>query len=338
MIPRQLWLLLPLAAACTSDKDDSPASDSDEPPEALQWTPVLEEAEEGAFLAVWGLSGDDVWIVGGQPDAGVILRGSDQDWTPMALPAGTPLLNWVHGVAADDIWVAGIHGTLLHWDGGAWTDFSLEIEEAIWGVYALSSDDVVAVGGESGFGGSSGLILHWDGQSWTEQAIPSEYADIRNLFKVHHDGADWWVVGLGGAALRGPSADQLVAAPTGYAGDLVTASHPADGGPLIVVGGRGAGRVLEVEGDGLTVTAEAHAGLNGVAVLPDGRAIIAGEFGYTALYNSADDSVIDVRPITSDVLHGAWAFPGGMMYVVGGNLFTSDNFFHGVVLSGPTPE
>ncbi|MCB9797876.1 MAG: hypothetical protein H6741_34785 [Alphaproteobacteria bacterium] len=334
---RHHWALALGLMACTSDKDAPHTGDS-EPAEALEWTPVMEEASEGAFLAVWGLSGDDVWIVGGQPEAGVVLRGSGQDWTPMSLPEGTPLLNWVHGVAADDVWVAGIQGTLLHWDGAAWTDHSMALEEAFWGVYALSADDVIAVGGESGFGGARGLMMHWDGAAWTELGIPEEYADIRNLFKVHHDGTDWWVVGLGGAALRGPSFDQLSAAPTGYAGDLVTANHPASGGPLIVVGGRGAGRVLEVDGDGLTVTAQAYAGLNGVAVLPDGRAILAGEFGFTALYDSADDSVTNVTPITTDVLHGAWADPGGMMYVVGGNLFTSEAFYHGVVLSGPTPE
>mgnify|MGYP002065501325 CR=1 FL=1 len=74
---------------------------------------VMDAAPEGALMSVWGTAADDVWVVGGQPDAGVVLRGSGDRFIRHELPPGTPMLDWVHGTSPDDVWVAGLAGTLL---------------------------------------------------------------------------------------------------------------------------------------------------------------------------------------------------------------------------------
>ncbi|MEL6345673.1 MAG: hypothetical protein AAFV53_21370, partial [Myxococcota bacterium] len=63
---------------------DPSGADSASPVEGdgVQWSIVDENISAGAYLSVWGASAEDVWIVGGQHDAGSLLRGSGQTWSP----------------------------------------------------------------------------------------------------------------------------------------------------------------------------------------------------------------------------------------------------------------
>jgi hypothetical protein len=311
-----------------------PGGDTGDPP-ALDWSVVREDDAAGAFLMAWGPSADDVWIVGGQPDAGVVLRGSGSEFAPLALPEGTPLLDWVHGSGADDVWVAGLHGTLLRWDGTGWTDHSLDVEEALWGLFARSPDDVWVVGGTSSFGGAEAVAARWDGTSVRRLTLPEEVGDVSNLFKVTWDGGRAWMCGTAGTVLTSGEGDELVAVPTGYAGDLVTVAARGDG-EVLVVGGRGTGVVFEGDASGVTKTASAPAGLSGVAPT-GGVAVVAGEYGFTGVYDPASDEIARVAPLTTDVLHGVFAFEEGPVYAVGGNLYTAGDSFTGTVLVAPAP-
>lgn len=340
-----IWLGLALAACSGKTEDtgssadgaDGTGAETGDAGEVLQWEVLIEDDAAGAWLSAWGLSQDDVWVVGGQPEVGAIRRGPIDDLDLLELPFEVPLLNWVHGAAADDVWVGGIHGTVLHWDGASWSDHSLDIEEAIWGVYAVSSTEVYAVGGESGFGGEDAVLLRLEGDAWARIDLPAEVEGLSNLFKVHHDGTDLWMVGFRGVALRGDG-QTMQAVPTGTTADLVTANRPVEGGPLLVVGGRGTGVVAEVSGDALSVTAQAQAGLNGVQVYPSGNAVVVGEAGFSGLYEPDSDTLTDVLPVTQDVLHATWGQAGGRMLAVGGNLFTSDDTFLGTILIADAPE
>ena len=329
------WVIL---AAC-KDKDtpvDTGPTDTAAPP-AIAWTAVAEGVEEGAFLSVWGASGDDVWVVGGQFDAGHALRGSGDSWTAQDLPAGTPLLNWVHGTSADDVWLAGISGTLLRWDGSGWTDHSVDTEAAFWGLYAHESGEVIAVGGESRWGGEAAMIWRYDGGAWSEVALPEKMEGLGNLFKVTHDGSQYWLVGAGGAALRGDGASFEPVA-TGYAGDLVTASRPAGvSHDPIVVGGRGTGIIMESDGESLSAASQANAGLNGVHVFGNGSVVVVGERGYSALFDPDTDAVTEAPAVTLDILHATWGEDDGTVYAVGGNLNTAEEYFHGVILTADAP-
>ena len=338
------WVLGAGLAACTGTgaaPDSGPGAadgvDGTGDTPALDWQILVDNDEAGAWLSAWGTSQDDVWVGGGQPEEGAIRRGPIDDLQRVSLPVSVPLLNWVHGTGPDDVWVGGIQGTVLHWDGAAWSDWSLDIDEAIWGIYARSPTEVYAVGGQSGFGGEEAVLLRLEGDAWAPIALPPEVEGLSNLFKVHHDGTDLWMVGFQGVALRGDG-QTMAAVPTGTAADLVTANRPVEGGPLVVVGGRGTGVVAEVDGERLAVTVQTQAGLNGVQVYPSGNAVVVGEAGFSALYDTDSDTVEEVLPFTQAVLHATWGQAGGRMLAVGGNLFTSDDTFLGTILIADAPE
>ena len=169
----------------------------------LSFSLALNAAPEGGFWSAWGPSADDVWIVGGQADDGVVLRGSGDQFEELAVPEDTPLLNWVHGTSSSDVWVGGLYGTLLHWNGSEWSDYSVDIEEAFWGIYAVSPDEVYAVGGLSGWAGEERVAMRFDGTQWSDITLPTELDGLRALFKVHHDGQNVWIVGAEGAVIVG---------------------------------------------------------------------------------------------------------------------------------------
>ncbi len=80
----------------------------------------------GTVFGVWGLAPDDAWAVGGNPDAstGFVWRNAGGNWHEVALPdgwAGRVAFYKVFGFAADDVYLVGSAGTLLHYDGRAFT-------------------------------------------------------------------------------------------------------------------------------------------------------------------------------------------------------------------------
>src|SRR5262249_55854506 len=91
-------------------------------------------------------------------------------------------LNAVAGVSSTDVWAVGQwarfagtdhnHTLAEHWDGTTWTEVltphpRLPISY-LFGVVAIASNDVWAVGYEIEVGGNySTLIEHWDGTAWT---------------------------------------------------------------------------------------------------------------------------------------------------------------------------
>jgi hypothetical protein len=69
-------------------------------------------------------------------------------------------------LSATDGWAVGQGGTIMHWDGSAWTLMPSPAREALYAVDAVSAADAWAVGdGE--------VILHWDGGSWSQIAVPN---------------------------------------------------------------------------------------------------------------------------------------------------------------------
>ena len=340
-----------LFIACTSDTKETGSEPASEP--TLEWEIAIEGDERGAYLSAWGSSAEDLWIVGGQFDAGLVLRGNAQDpstWSSVELPEGTPLLNWVHGTSSNNVWMGGLSGTLLRWNGSELEDHTITISgeegeqpinEAFWGVHAISETEAIAVGGESRWGGEQAVIYHWDGVLWSPLSLPEELNELTNLFKVHHDGSKYWLVGAAGAAIYG-DATGWTPIPTGFATDLITVTHPQGASESLIVGGRGTGVMFKGNGGAspnLNQVSELIAGINGVFGLgsdsEDSDALIVGERGYGAFINPETAELTELPAVTLSILHAAYGFKtdNSEVYVAaGGNLFTADEYFKGTVL------
>jgi hypothetical protein len=124
------------------------------------------------LYGVWAAAPDDVWAVGGTPDAGtsgpndVVLHFDGSVWTAGAGPQALGRAFFkVWGTAADDLYVVGEAGTVWHRHGGEWT---LESNPplatgTLLTVNGCGSDDVYAVGNED--------VLHSDGTAWTRVGV-----------------------------------------------------------------------------------------------------------------------------------------------------------------------
>ena len=71
---------------------------------------------------------------------------SDDNWCwRNPLPQGNTLRGlWVSG--ASDVWAVGQAGTILHWDGSAWTSVPSGTTNGLLGVWGSGASDVWAVG------------------------------------------------------------------------------------------------------------------------------------------------------------------------------------------------
>jgi hypothetical protein len=144
----------------------------------------------------------DVWAVGQrygtdvEGDTTLTMHFDGGSWSEV--PSPSPLQqrdtdqNWltsVSALAANDVWAVGRYGdhdggpldeTLVeHWNGTSWSlvkspsPGGSSTDDDLWGVAAVSANDVWAVGGVGFFLDaqfSVPLRLHWDGSRWTSVA------------------------------------------------------------------------------------------------------------------------------------------------------------------------
>lgn len=127
---------------------------------------LLTRSSAGPYESIGGLAGvgDDVYAVGRgrieRREAGA-LRGYDAGtWRDLSAVAGT---------SASDLWTAGQGGTLMHWDGHAWSRGASGTETWLGGLLALAPSDVWAWSDRSA---RTPALLHWDGTTWSAVALP----------------------------------------------------------------------------------------------------------------------------------------------------------------------
>ena len=78
------------------------------------------------------------------------------------LPTGVTLWGaWAS--AGDDVWTVGDGGTLLHFDGSAWSVVKSPVTASLAAVWGSGKTDVWAAG-------EQGTLLHYDGASWSRVA------------------------------------------------------------------------------------------------------------------------------------------------------------------------
>ncbi|NVB42443.1 hypothetical protein G6O69_31760 [Pseudenhygromyxa sp. WMMC2535] len=313
--PARLALLLaPLAlSACPDDKPKS------EP----EWT-IGEQTDEsvGAFLSVWGPSRDEVYAVGGNPEAGAMVRFDGEGWVEAEIPADMPLINWVYGTGSD-LWIAGNEGTVGHRAAdGSWTSENVGTSAALWGIWGSSATDVWTVGGD--IPGDAPVLAHFDGSAWSLETLPDADREFDALLKVWGTGPDnVFAVGHQGVIFH-YDGDAWVQQPSGVTRDLISlwGTGPDE---IVAVGGRSNGVIARYDGEAWTseVIGELP-GLNGVWVAEDGTATSVGVDGVVieVAPGGFEWTLLD-RSVRPNTLHGSFGLADGARFGVGGSLLFS---------------
>lgn len=228
---------------------------------------------------------------------------------PTAVPVATPRkadLHAVWGNSAIDVFAVGDAGTLLHYDGTAWSAMQSGTEMHLWGVWGASGSDVYAVGDQ-------GTLLHYDGHAW----LPLSSGTTRSLETVWgSSGSDVFIVGISGTLLHH---DGSTVAPVAisslvlYLLDMWGSS--AD--DVFVVGERGT--ILHYDGSAwLPLDSGTIETLWAVWGSRDGNVFVAGEGGVILHY----DGKVWVRTdssTTRGAFFGLWGSSGNDIFAVGSN-------------------
>lgn len=195
---------------------------------ALHWngsrwarTPTPSPGQGSALSAVSAQSAADVWAVGDAPGTSatsivpLALHWNGTRWAkkPMPSPANVTS-SGITSVSADspsDAWAVGSSDTasntivslIEHWNGSRWTvvpspDPGRSIIN-LYGVSALSSTDVWAVGSYVVSATQETLVLHWNGSNWTQVPSPSvgQSSVLNSVTAISPSNA--WAVGSGGS-------------------------------------------------------------------------------------------------------------------------------------------
>ncbi|HKP74467.1 MAG TPA: Ig-like domain-containing protein [Longimicrobiaceae bacterium] len=171
---------------------------------------TIPELEWHGTLDVYGFGANDVWAVG---PSGRILHYDGSAWSgrrfngdsvyaePLGVwenPSRNLYLWGVWGAAANDVFVAGDSGTVLHWNGAAWSRMSTGTTVGLRRVWGTSGNNVYVTG-------EAGTLLHYDGTAWSRVALPtgetlervwgSSASDVyvggANATLLHYDGSGW---------------------------------------------------------------------------------------------------------------------------------------------------
>ncbi len=341
---RGTLVALSLLAGCTSDSaglandatDDGVSTDTGEDDAGAWELSYSADPPDGALMSVWGRTSDAVFAVGGQPpgssaSSGTVLRFDGQAWTRESLPADTRMLNWVFG-NDDGIWAVGLGGSIVRRDDAT------------------------------------------DPPSWTTESSGTD----RTLWGVWGTSADeMWAVGGNGISddpvllRRDASGWAAVALPTlsveahglfkvwgrdrddvWFVGDQGLALHwngnaledvstdastdliSVWGGPdgeVLAVGGRANAHFARWEGDGWSTETTIDPGLNGVWIGEDGAATVVGNGGQLMERAAGASTFQATEPQTPMVLHATYGFDGGPAFAVGGTLLAPTPWL-GVIL------
>lgn len=100
-------------------------------------------------------------------------------------PTGAPNLKALWGSSGDDLWASGANGSLLYYDGFAWTPVPNGSKGDLTGIWGSGPNDVYIVGSEW-------TIRHWDGTRLTQEAPPAGtlFAAVGGV-----DAGDVWIAG-----------------------------------------------------------------------------------------------------------------------------------------------
>src|SRR6266566_2892337 len=158
--------------------------------------------------------------------------------------SGCEELAGVAAVSSKDIWAVGGHydsssGQILslieNWNGTSWSVVPSpnagSVENSLFGVAAISSTDVWAVGSYFNYSGTGGaLIENWNGTSWSVVASPNPgtCGGLSGVTAI--SSTDVWAVGT--TATCGSVNKTLIEHWNGTRWSVVTSPNPGSGGSL----------------------------------------------------------------------------------------------------------
>jgi hypothetical protein len=192
--PSDVWAVgdyLPDAAGSNQDATLSFAEHYN----GKNWTVVRTPNAGPNFNSFYGLAaaGGRAWAVGeylnaAYQDRALVEAWNGRAWSIADVPqpgSQRDMLFGASALSADDVWVVGdkqgangVFKTLAeHWDGSAWTVVRTpspgRAGDHLYGVYAVSPDDVWAVGQQlTGATSDLPLVEHWNGYRWSVVYLP----------------------------------------------------------------------------------------------------------------------------------------------------------------------
>jgi hypothetical protein len=206
----------------------------------------------------------DIWAVGARlgPETALVEHFDGGQWrvTPTPAVSGGSRLNAVDAVSANDVWAVGLRSgdngprTLIeHWNGRRWSavpspnDTNFD-SNALYGVVAISANDVWAVG-EKSSEFSFPLVMHWNGRAWRIVTVPEPpisdngsalravtalsatniWAVGNNRLIEHWDGRAWRIVAAPDPAPEPDTATTFLAVSARTARDIWLVGSTSDG-------------------------------------------------------------------------------------------------------------
>jgi hypothetical protein len=183
-------------AAGTSQTPDQSGSTLIEHWNGTSWKRVASPSPkanyEDQIEGLDAVSANDVWAVGyHEPDATTLLTPITEQWnghqwkivkSPIITGGLGGALLHVSAISASDVWAIGFTFSnepvtiAEHWNGHAWKIVRTPNgTNALYGMYAVSPNDVWAVGGKYSASTSSyvTVIEQWNGNSWKVVASPN---------------------------------------------------------------------------------------------------------------------------------------------------------------------
>ncbi len=297
------------------------------PPQSAESQVVLSELS-GGLLSVSGTSESDVYAVGADPGDGrgpLVLHYDGNNWARLDTGA-TRDLWWISDRQIDDsFFMVGEGGLALRYRpaNGSFEQLNVPGDQTLFGVWGISADNVVAVGGDISDPDTSGVIWHFDGAEWSAADVSAiDPAGIPVLFKIWGRGEnEIYAVGGRGIILRFDGTSwSNIASPTTRT--LFTV-HGNDN-LVVATGGAQSGVIVESMGvmEFSDVTPFGTLQMNGTFVPPDGPPIAVGREGAVTLRRSGvwgnEVTGLNLNP-TLD-FHAAWIDPQGGFWAVGGNI------------------
>lgn len=290
----------------------------------VEWTRAFDTTGLGWMMSGWGPGDGTLWVVGGTPTRGRIIRHQNGEWAVVDPGIDVPLLNWVHGTSATDVFFAGEDGTILHFDGSTWRLHETPVSAAVWGVWAVAPDDVWAVGGDVS-SEDPPFVIHYDGESWTRVALPPiQRPRVRALFKVWGSGPrDIYAVGQNGLILH-YDGEEFREIPVGVSQDLIGIwGTGAD--DITVVGGRSNAEIVHFDGERWTRKPPSRwPGLNGVWARRRDVAHLVGINGTVLRLDPRTLEVSQEIVPTHLTLHAVFGDRSGALMVLGANFFAPE--------------